>query len=265
MIKNVKELLEAGVLEKYAMGTCDEETRKLVEHYIETEPEVRQEYEALQENIERAAEKLAIDAPAGLKDAIVSCLEAEDEYKIKSKLTKQRTKRMRIQFIPWAAAIIGLISSVSFYQHNKNLKSHNIALHSDNNKLEQKFREQGAELALLEEKLFISGHNKTARVMLAGNTLSPDFRTTAFWNNVAKKVVLYINDLGPLDAKHCYQVWGDVDGKMINLGMLPHKPGPIELNYLEDVESINITMEPKGGSEHPTISNLISSAELSEF
>ena len=265
MKKDIKKFLESGVLEKYLMGTCDPETASKVEAFISEHPEVKVEYDKLQDNIEKEAMKLSVAAPSGLKEAIVSCLDDDDNYKIKSQLVRKENNLRFLRLIPWAAALFGIISSISLYNHNHNLKNHNMELHADFNMLEQKFQSQETEMALLEEKLFISGHDKTARIRLAGNQQSPDFKTTAFWNNVAGKVILYVNELGPIDDAHCHQVWGDVNGEMIDLGMLPLKPGPVELKYLKNAESINITIEPKGGSEHPTVSKLISSAQLTEI
>ncbi len=267
MNKEVKEFLDSGKLEEYLMGTCDQQVREKVEYFINTYPEVKTEYDSLQNNIEEMAKKLALKTPIGLKEAIVSCLEDDDCYEVKSKLTKIPESNSNpsgsiLRFLPWAAAIVAIVTSVSLFNQNHSLRNQNMEIHAQHNLLQARYDAQELELASLSEKLFISGHDKTARLVMAGNNLSPDFQTTAFYNNVAGKAILYVNNLGAIDTNHCYQVWADVDGKMVNMGILPHKQGAYELKFLDKASSINITIEPKGGSDHPTVSKIISSEEL---
>lgn len=261
MTKDVKTFLDSGLLEEYLMGTCDSENLKKVEYYIENYPNVKAEYDSLQDKIEKMANKLAVETPVGLKEAIKSCIEDDSKYKVKSSLIKKK-KNYILPIIPWAAAVIGIILASTMHNENQNLRTVNMEVHAEKNMLEHRLESQENDIALLEEKLFISGHNMTSRMLLAGNNLSPGFKSTAFWNNVAGKAILYINDLGEMTDHQCYQIWANVNGEMVNLGVLPHKEGPIEMSYMKDAVSLNITIEPKGGSKHPTISKIISSQEL---
>ena len=68
--------------------------------------------------------------------------------------------------------------------------------------------------------------------------------------------------LDPLDTEHTYQMWADVDGEMINMGLVPAEQDYIPLRYIDKAESLNITIEPAGGSEHPTVEQLISNIYL---
>lgn len=260
MKKEVDEFLESGLLEEYLMGICDEATTKRVEYYIEQYPEVKSEYDDLQDRIEKASRKLAMESPSGLKEAIISCINDESQYKLKSDLTK--SKRGNLVFIPWAAAIIGLIATVALFVQKEQLRTANMEIYAQKNMLESQLSASTAELFVLREKLALSGHSKTERIVLTGNELSPEFNSTIFWNDVAGKAIVYINELGQLDENHCYQIWADVDGEMRNAGTLPHKEGPVELKHLYNATSLNITIEPKGGSEHPNVDMLISSQPL---
>jgi hypothetical protein len=59
-----------------------------------------------------------------------------------------------------------------------------------------------------------------------------------------------------------YQMWADVDGVMINMGLLPADADLIPVKYIDRAESFNITIEPAGGNDHPTVENLISNVLL---
>jgi anti-sigma-K factor RskA len=260
MKKDVKVFLDSGILEEYMMGTCSKEQIEEVEYYMENFPEVKLEYDRLQEEINNVSDNLSGASPKGLKEAIISCLEDDTTYKVKSKLSYRKSERF--QFMPWAAACIALIASVALFNQKTNLQRTNMEVHAQLNMVQHQLETTQTEMAFLHEKLSLSGHEKTARMVLRGNDLSPKFCSTAFWNDTAGKAILFVNELGELDGKHCYQVWADVDGKMINAGILPSKEGSFEINYLENATSLNITIEPKGGSEHPNVGNLISSHEL---
>ncbi len=59
-------------------------------------------------------------------------------------------------------------------------------------------------------------------------------------------------------------MWADVDGKMINLGILKKDETnmPIDWKYLANAESLNVTIEPDGGSDHPTVADLVASISI---
>ena len=60
-----------------------------------------------------------------------------------------------------------------------------------------------------------------------------------------------------------YQLWADIDGEMVSVGILKApKNGPRELNFLKNAESLNITIEPKGGSNHPNVARLVSTEKV---
>lgn len=260
MSKDVKVFLESGLLEGYMMGTCSEEQVEEVEYFLQNFPEVKEEYNRLQAEIDSISDKVSQDSPNGLKEAIISCLEDDTDYQVKSVYSKKRTSSF--PFMPWAAALIAFVGSVALFSQKNNLCRTNMEIHAQLNMVSHQLEATKEELAYLEDKLAISGHDKTMRLVLRGNDLSPNFSSTAFWNNVAGKAILYVNELGDLEKGQCYQIWADVDGKMINAGVIPSKKGPTEINFMENASSLNITIEPKGGSEHPNVENLISSHQL---
>jgi anti-sigma-K factor RskA len=45
---------------------------------------------------------------------------------------------------------------------------------------------------------------------------------------------------------------------MINMGTLNTDNELVPLKYIENAESLNITIEPAGGSDHPTVEELVS-------
>jgi anti-sigma-K factor RskA len=74
---------------------------------------------------------------------------------------------------------------------------------------------------------------------------------------------LRVNELPELPEGQCYQMWADVDGEMLSLGVLPaDTTGLIAWNFLADAESLNVTIEPEGGSDHPDVSKLVANVGI---
>ena len=92
MEKKVHDFLESGLLDKYLIGaTTEDETRK-VEAYIANYPEVKEEFDILQVQLELAARSNAINPPSHILDTIL------DE--INTDAVVQLHKRPRVPYWP---------------------------------------------------------------------------------------------------------------------------------------------------------------------
>ena len=98
--------------------------------------------------------------------------------------------------------------------------------------------------------------------VLLGNQIAPDAKAVAYVNHATKKVVVNPQGLPDLSTDKTYQMWADVDGEMIDMGVIPTDTDLVALKYIDEAESLNITIEPAGGNDHPTVENLISNVLL---
>ena len=121
MEKKVHDFLESGLLDKYLIGaTSINETIK-VEEYIAKCPEVKEEFNILQVQLELAARSNAVSPPASTLDTILAT--------INSKPVVHLNKKTKIPY--WfsiAASIAALIfagSSYIFYNQSKSLLNEN--------------------------------------------------------------------------------------------------------------------------------------------
>ncbi len=90
----------------------------------------------------------------------------------------------------------------------------------------------------------------------------PEARVVGYVNNVKKSVVINTKDLPELDDEHDYQMWADVEGVMIKIGIIHKSSDMLAMTYIDSAESLNITIEEKGGSDHPNDSQLVSNIYL---
>ena len=105
---------------------------------------------------------------------------------------------------------------------------------------------------------------QTGKFYLKGNQKANNFEVIAYWNDNQQKSMLRILDLPQLPEKKCFQMWADVHGEMLNLGVLQvaDNQALIDLPYLADAESLNVTIEPAGGSDHPTVADLVANVSI---
>ena len=90
----------------------------------------------------------------------------------------------------------------------------------------------------------------------------PEGKMLSYVNHTTKSVVVNTQRLPKLNNDEDYQMWADVEGEMINMGVISKSSQLLAMNYIDHAESLNITIEPSGGSEHPTVSRLVTNVYL---
>jgi len=117
---------------------------------------------------------------------------------------------------------------------------------------------------LTEQYAFIN-HTNTLPFVLQGGSQSTLHQVIVYWNETIQKSMLRVVDLPAIQSDETFQLWADVDGEMLSLGVFD--PGQaiadaVPMSYLDNATSLNITIEPKGGSDHPDVSRLTASVAI---
>ena len=69
--------------------------------------------------------------------------------------------------------------------------------------------------------------------------------------------------LPQLPEEQCYQIWADVQGKMVSLGILEETDRQLRaIPYTENALGLNITIEPKGGNIIASMENSVAEITL---
>lgn len=258
MKEAVKEFFESGKLEKYLMGLCSFKEKQEVEHFINSYPEVKRTYETLQKDIESYAKTISQSAPAGLKADIMQQINDANPAPTAPPASSRAW--------PKVAALLALAGiALAGWFWNSNTNSHK-SLEQLQTKYDQLLADCGENdeaIAQLQNERALLMHPATQTVVLKGDAMGTDFYAAAFWNKEKTLGHIHVDHLPAAPDKHCFQLWADVDGEMINLGVLPKAgAGMVALPYKLNATSLNVTIEPLGGSEHPTVSRLVASAAV---
>ena len=247
MKEKIRIFLDTDLLEKYLLGTTTLEESMQVERYIAMYPEVRKTYDELQANLETFAKLYALKTPEGLKAKILNRVKA------------QNTGRRKFQRYAIAASITALLfagSSYFFWNQNQNLQDENVIVNNKIRTLEEDMKEQ---LEDVRNQFIVLNNPQTKKYAVNGNKKAKELKAVAYINPVKKLSYINVRSLPNLPDNQCYQMWAEVNGEMVNLGVIKNVDDKDHLRPLPYAENAvgYITIEPQGGNDTPTVQNIV--------
>ena len=247
MKDKIKIFLESDLLEKYLLGSTNEQENLQVERYIAMHPEVRDMYDELQENLEAFAKMHSLKTPEGLKEKILARIQSENTG---------RKKFFRYAIAASFAISLFAGASYFFYDQNQSLQEENQMV---NNQIELLKEDMKQGLEDMRNQFIVLHNPKTKKYTVKGNKKAKELKAVAYVNPVKKLSYINVSKLPYLPENQCYQMWAEVNGKMINLGVI-QEAGDNEkllpLPYSDEAVGY-ITIEPKGGNVTPTVENIV--------
>ena len=242
---------ESGLLEQYILGDMTLHEKNEIEVLLANDSELRNYVLELEEELEKVAFENAVNPPAEVKDGLMKTI-ASDTPK-------------RSNFYTYAASVAAAIFLLSsFWLFNQWQKEQ-----SANEAINEELVEIKGEIDVLIEKLDetaslaeIIKNPDTAPFLVKGNEKVAFNNVVAYVNHKKKEVVINAQKLPELPKDKSYQMWGDVDGEMIDMGVINLEKDYLAMNYIDEATSINITIEPAGGNDHATVENLVANVFL---
>jgi len=247
MKEKIKIFLDTDLLEKYLLGSTSTEESLRVERYIAMYPEVREAYNELQENLETFAKLHALKTPEGLKEQIL--------FRIKQE-KRSRSKFYRFAVAASIAALIFAGASYFFYNQNQSLQEENSIVTSKIQDLENDMKIQ---LEDIRNQYIVLNNPNTRRYSVNGNKKAEELKAVAYINPVKKLSYINVSNLPQLPENKCFQMWAEVNGEMVNLGIIKQfddKEKLLALPYADNAVGY-ITIEPQGGNNTPTVQNIV--------
>ena len=274
---NPKEIIESGILEEYVMGLlpdkkkegADEICAETIAQMCLTHPEIAAEVEAIEAAL---LNTYAVPVNPEWKNEILASLDKESQDDVgnegggrviditSSSIAQSQGTKSRTWF--WAAAAFAglfVISGVTNF----------ILLHK-NNSLSDELAQTRTELKneTDEKSVFAASYKQSQqdyqqlfnpdiqRVVMQG---TPDFAgklSVVYWNPNSGEVLWDASSLPQLGADEQYQLWAIVDGKPQNAGVMTSDK-PLKMLNATSAQAFAVTVEPKGGSEIPTLDKMV--------
>ena len=251
MKEKIKIFLDSDLLEKYLLGATSTEESLQVERYIAMYPEVRDTYNELQNNLETYAKLHARKTPEGMKEIILN------------RIRNEKAGRRRFYRYAVAASIAALLfagSSYFFWDQNKTLQQENSIVTNKIKDLEQDMKVQ---LEDIRNQYIVLNNPNTKRFNVNGNMKAKELKAVAYINPVKKLSYINVSNLPQLPEDQCFQMWAEVNGELVNLGVIKQfddKEKLLALPYADNAIGY-ITIEPQGGNSAPTVKNIVANID----
>jgi hypothetical protein len=263
---NVQELISSGKLELYVAGTLSEREMGDVAASALEYPEIASEIEKIERAMLDFLSPVEFNMTEREKDSQLGHIFNRIHVHPAGVHPIRRIGRLAV-----AAVITGLILttglSVWFAFRDSNLSREMAALRSDEQNMSAEKAQYEDHYNKMQEQFTLMRNILTRRVELtsvAGNKITAqDNYMLLYWNPTTKKLMLADAHLPTLSADQQYQLWALYNGQPVDAGVFDYNNTAV--TFQKDVsgaQAFAVTVEPKGGSKSPTLSNLCMMAKL---
>ena len=261
MNEKITTFLNSGLLEKYLLGDVTSVETEMIESYISKYPEIQNAYNTLQHNLEIVAKSNATEAPKHILNSILEELDKKPVIKMRTSYKQKRWYKFSV-----AASIAALVfasTSYLFYTQNQKLSNENQVVVEELFDLRGDIEQNNKMLDNVMRQLLKLNNPETEKYIISGNERAKDLKTVAYINAKEKTSMIDVVSLPKLPEEQCYQIWAELQGKMVSLGVLSETDRKlINLPYAENALALNITIEPKGGNTVASIKNSVAEIDL---
>lgn len=244
-----EEFLDTGLLEQYVLGLLDSSQVKEVQQYIDRFPEVKAEFDSMQDSIHRLADSYSIAPPPSIKKQVVSQISPPSSSSSSAGLAKYAFATF---------ALVSLLMAFFAYQRLERLEQELSDKHLAYASLKEKCEQSQQSLT---EKVTFYAHEATELQSLKGNSLASNFNAKAYYNKPQATYLVEVASYPDLPTSKCLVLWGDLEGKMIKLGKIGPKSSVFN-SFDPKMDSFNVTIEESADVDHPDVSQLIASITI---
>ena len=261
MNEKIITFLNSGLLEKYLIGeTTSVETEK-VEAYLSKYPEVQNTYNTLQFNLEVVAKSSAVEAPKHILDNILDELDNAPVVNIKE--YKRYKSWYKLGIAASIAALVFASWSYSLYNQKNDLSRENQVVVEEIFDLRGDIEKNNKKLDEVMRQFKQLNDPGTYKYIIEGNSRAKNLKTVAYINPKEKTSMIDVVSLPKLPEEQCYQMWAELQGKMVSLGILSETERQlVSIPYTENALGLNITIEPKGGNSIASVENSVAEITL---
>lgn len=255
------EIISSGILELYATGAASIQEIELVHGYIKKYPEVASELSTIESDLEAYAHLFSVEPNSVIKEKIFDRISSNntngskivgfEKYSMEGPAKDIRqTPVIRFSI---AAAVALLFGSIAL----------NIVQYYKNGESDKKLLQTNEKLASLNQDnhaLITDMHvvqNKYSKpVSLHGLEAAPDAAAKIFYMQNSGEVYIDASNLPEAPAGKQYQLWGIVDGKPVDGGMIvTAKSGNRyriqKMKSFGKAEAFAVTLESEKGNKTP--------------
>ncbi|SFN91718.1 Anti-sigma-K factor rskA [Bizionia echini] len=264
MNDKITTFLNSDLLEKYLIGQTTSVETETVESYISKYPEVEQAYNNLQNQLELVAQSQSVKAPKSILNSVLNTLDEETPV-VQLNQPKSRKKWFQLSIAASVIAIMFASTTYIFYQQNQLLKIENQKIADEIYDRLDDLDQKNMRLDEIMRQMNQLNNPETEKYIINGNNRAKNLKTVAYINPKEKTSMLDVVSLPQLPEEQCYQIWAELEDKMVNLGILSEGDRQLKsIPYTEDALALSITIEQKGSTLSATKENSVAEITLNK-
>ena len=261
---NTREYIASGILEAYVLGSVSPQEKQEVECLSKIYPEIKTELTVIEDTMEVYAKMHEVKPSSQLKSKIFAQMNFEPVV-VKEELSEvidsneeKYETTSEVKVIPmWsrlavaASLILGVLFGWSYFNSQK--------ISTQLAETKAKMDSETTTNAITKSVLALYKDSKNVPMVLKGVEKSPESKVMAFWNKETDEMKLMVESLPAAPKGKQYQLWGIVDGKPVDMGM-------IDLDFENKILAMKvpkgqiaafaITLEKQGGNPTPTLEEM---------
>ena len=252
----------------YALDALTEEEKQLVEAYLAEHPEARTEVQDLQSGASALPYSVSpVEPPRHVKEALMARVASDAQARERSsRRIESPPARRSIRFedifrvLSLGAATVAIVWAFI-------LNAQVARLQSEISALNEQVAAQSQSIDELVQNLPQTDQSDVITVSLESTGEQPRALGQLIANPNDKSAVVVISGLPPLEPGKTYQVWliGDAPVSAGLLTVDENGQSVLIITSEESIgsfESLGISIEPEGGSEQPTLDQIVVLSEL---
>ena len=247
----LEEIRASGILEQYVLQLLSEEESQRVEAYMQEFPELTQDYLEIQHALQSFAQAKGIAPRKGLEEEIISSIKSDKIVPPKQK--PDNSNPFRLLSILLGVALIGFLFYIMRIQNQlTGVQQQLIDLQASCDSISAI---NTARFALLEN--LRQPDNQPLRMTPTDNY--PETQLVFHTNPGTQQNFIQIINLPQIGNNQSFQLWSLKEGENpIPLTVFTGQDDPIvPVDFEDGTATYAITIEPAGGSQVPTLTQLI--------
>lgn len=264
MNDNITTFLNSDLLENYLLGQTTSEQTERVESYISKYPEVAAAYNTMQNQLELVAQTQAVPAPKAVLASLLDALDADTPV-IPITRSRSRKKWFHLSIAASVMAIMFASTTYMFFQQNQLLKIENQKIAEEIYDRLDDLDSKNKHLDEVMRQMNQLNNPETEKYIIKGNNRAKNLKTIAYINPKDKTSMIDVVSLPKLPEEQCYQIWAELEDKMVNLGILNEADRQLKsIPYTENALALSITIEQRGSQLTATKENAVAEITLNK-
>ena len=248
----IKDIISSGLLEIHALGLSTSDEAAQVAVWINQYPDVKDELSAIETSMEDFAMANAVEPAASLKNKLTNKIQSFSSSTRAISPAKVTGISSFWKYAAAASVILFLGSAVLNLTYYNKLEKTGTALQDTKQELlaaNDKLDNMDADMSVVKNKY-------SKAVSLDGLPAAPDAAAKIFWIKNTGEVYIDPSNLPEAPEGKQYQLWGIVDGKPVDGGMIittknDNKYRIQKMKTFGKAEAFAVTLETTGGNPTP--------------